>query len=184
VPRQPLTRRIKSTVFLAGEGKSELGYSRWLARLAHVHGAPIAIQTVGLKGGDPLDLVQQAIIKLRTMEAQRGRLHTKGLLLDDDLLGNADRDGQALDLAGRHQLHLIWQRCAHEGLLLQHFHAATELNPTSSRHARSLLLRFWPEYQKGMDANGYGARLSMDHLIVARGALPELDQFLMLAGWT
>jgi len=173
VPRRTTIRIIKTPVFIAGEGKSERGYGRWLGQLARNHGVPVAIKAEALQGGDPLDLVAQAKAKLETIEKYRGNYSIKGLLLDDDLLGqNRERDEQAVLLARKKRIHLIWQKPTHEAFLLRHF-------PRNQK----LLKKVWPKYEKGLDATHYEKMLTLDHLLRARGMEPDLNDFLIAMGW-
>ena len=89
--------RQKTGVFLAGEGLSEQGYVRWLAKLVRMDEAPISIYGIGLNGSDPLDLVEAALAKYDALQRQGRRYKFRGLLLDSDLCGKSpNRDTRAL----------------------------------------------------------------------------------------
>lgn len=177
-------RPIKKPVFLAGEGLSERGYGRWLNRLANQQNLPIAIRSERLQGGDPLDLVQQALVLLRGIERHRGAYPIRGLLLDRDRLGQSqERDRNAIRLAHESSIRFIWQEPAHEAFLLRHFRGYQHHRPPDNAAAERLLAKVWPAYSKGMGADRYGSILAVDHLNVARSVEPELDTFLRDAGW-
>lgn len=181
--RQP-TRSIIKPVFLACEGRSELGYSRWLNRLASQVGLAVAITSEDIEGGDPLDLVQKSVSRLLRIERQRGRHRVRGLLLDADGLGHDQgRDAEAFQLAQGKQFHLIWQRPTHEVFLVRHFVGYGDHNPPDATSIWKVLGEAWPEYTKGMDAGGYGAKLTYQHLENARAVEADLDRFLNEAGW-
>lgn len=128
-----------------------------------------------MQGGDPLDLVEQAISKLASIEKYRGRFSIKGLLLDNDLIGqNQVRDDRAIRLAYEKGIRLIWQKPTHEAFLLRHF--------PKGQTGRQLE-KVWPNYKKRMDATYYEKVLTLDHLARARGAEQELNAFLTAMGW-
>ena len=180
--RRPIPQR--TTVYLAGEGASEQGYGRWLNRLAHHQGVPVAFTVEKLQGGDPLDLVEQAVEKLDRLERQRGRFAVRGLLLDRDLYGDTpNRDQQAHSIAKKKRIHLIWQHPTHEGLLLRHFDQYRTHAPPTAAEALKRLIKVWPNYIKGLDATGYEQVLSNEHLTCGRSVCDELEQFLVRCGW-
>ncbi len=183
MPSRRVSRPRKKPVFLAGEGLSERGYGRWLNRLAADTGVPVAIRAEALRGGDPLDLVEQAIDRLRTVERQRGSYRARGLILDGDLRGQSiERDAQAIQLAQNKRIRLIWQEPLHEAFLLRHFVGYENHRPPDQASAERLLRRVWPDFTKGLDGGDYGRVLTAEHLAVARTVEPDLDAFLRDAG--
>ena len=177
-------RPLRRPVFLAGEGQSERGYGRWLSKLATQQGVPIAIRCEGLKGGDPLSLMEQFLDCLHRAESHRGRYRLRDLILDTDRRGaDIERDEIALARARENGVRLIWQSPCHEGFLLRHFERLKNHNPPDLKAALRLLKTAWPSYTKGMDADTYGRTLSLSHLVTARSVQHELDQFLSDAGW-
>ena len=184
MPSRRVSRPRKKPAFLAGEGLSERGYGRWLTRLAAEAHVPVAIRAEALRGGDPLDLVEQAIDRLRTIEKQRGSYRTRGLLLDGDLRGqSSERDAQAIRLAQNKRSRLIWQEPSHEAFLLRHFAGYENHRPPDQASAERLLRRVWPDFRKGLDGGEYGRVLTAEHLAVARAVERELNAFLRDAGW-
>ena len=174
----------RTPVFLACEGGSEYGYVRWLNRLARNCGALVAIKAERLQGGDPLELVESAMSKLRHRDRPGARFEVRGLLLDADLRGvNPGRDSEAARLAERRKIRLIWQEPIHEAFLLRHFDGFETHRPPDKRSAQRQLKNVWPDYEKGMDATGYERRLGLDHLRRVRTVEPVFDAFLALAGW-
>ncbi len=171
-------------VFMAGEGKSEEGYCRWLSRLAVGKSLPIHIRAEGLSGSDPLDLIEQAVSKLSRMEYGRRLFIHRSLLLDADLLGKkSERDEKALQLADKKRFSLIWQKPSHEGFILHHFREFQNHRPPDQASAEKLLNKAWRKYCKGMDADGYGSVLTLDNLAIARSIERDLDKFLNKIGW-
>lgn len=176
-------RKIKTPVFLAGEGKSERGYGRWLGRLASQHDVSIALRSDHLNGGDPLHLVEEAVKKLLQIERTGRKYHYRGILLDHDLVGiDQGRDQRAFSLAKTKKFVLIWQRPTHEAFLLRHFKGHQNKSP-DKKSAKRALRQVWPEYEPGMDATRYEAKLEFDNLVVARSVEPDLDSFLTGIGW-
>ncbi len=184
MPSRGVPRPRKKPVFLAGEGLSERGYGRWLNRLAADAGVPVAIRAEALRGGDPLDLIEQAIDRLRTVERQRIPYRTRGLLLDSDLRGQSiERDAQAIQLAQNKRMRLIWQEPSHEAFLLRHFAGHENHRPPDQASAERLLRRVWPDFRKGLNGGDYERMLTAEHLAVARAVERELNAFLRDAGW-
>ena len=184
MPSRRVSRPRKKPAFLAGEGLSERGYGRWLSRLAVETNVPVAIRVEALRGGDPLDLIEQTIDRLRTVERQRGPYRTRGLLLDGDLRGQSmERDAQATRLAQNKRIRLIWQDPSHEAFLLRHFAGYENHRPPDQARAGRLLRRVWPDFRKGLDGGDYGRMLTAEHLTVARAVERELNAFLRDAGW-
>ena len=89
----------RTPIYLACEGSSEYGYVRWLNRLARTSGALVAIKAERLQGGDPLELVESAISKLRHWDRPGARFDLRGLLLDAAL--RADNPRRSNRPAGR-----------------------------------------------------------------------------------
>ena len=169
---------------MGGEGSSELGYLRWLNRLAAREEIRIAFTTKSLKSGDPLELVESAIARLAVEKRKGVNFRHRALLEDHDGLGaNHDRDQQAYALAQRHKLTLIWQTPCHEGFLLRHFEAPVRQRLRTASQALQALNRIWPGYRKGMSAIDYEKFLTLDHLARARAAEAEFDRFLTSIGW-
>lgn len=174
----------KQLVYWAGEGRSERGYARWVNRLASIQQIPLSISAESLAGGDPLDVMEQAVTKLEAIERRRGRYSTRILQVDDDLRGrNTGRDDRMEELADQHGFHIIWQPCCHEGFLLRHIAETQELRPPNSVEAIRHLKRAWPSYQKGQDAIGYEQKLDFSNLRIACQNHAGLRRAFNLMGW-
>lgn len=166
----PQRRRI----FLGCEGESERAYGVRLQQLVDEQHRTIYIDTVLLQpgGGDPLALVECAVVKSGQRSGQRGAYLAQAILLDRDRLGQApDRDAQLSALAAKHRLKLIWQETCHEALLLRHLNDCHDLRPQSSRIAFAELQRRWPDYQKNAPASVLASRI--DRAAVLRAAAVE-----------
>ena len=169
---------------MAGEGSSEFGYLRWLNRLAARSGVRVAFTAKRLQGGDPLELVESALDRLTVVERRGARFRHRALLLDRDGLGaNETRDRQAISLAERRGMTLLWQDPCHEGFLLRHFVTAAGQRPATARQAMQTLNKSWPTYCKGLSAIGYEQIFTIEHLARARGADLAFDDFLTRIGW-
>jgi len=174
----------KLPILLLGEGKSEQGYGRWLNKIARTHKLPFHFNAEGLKGGDPLDLLQKAIEKMKNLTRSRESFKHVALLLDSDLRGqNPERDEQAIRTAAQHNIHLIWQLPCHEAFLLRHFIGKQNKKPRNHHVAKRQLEAEWHGYEKGQDAVAYGKKLTLDHLSRARAVETDLNDFLVLIGW-
>ena len=171
-------------IFVACEGNSELGYVRWLNRLADAWGIPVAITARNMKGGAAKAIVEKATKNLRSSAGGAKVFHRKYVILDYDLSANAQSElDQAARIAEKNLFGVVWQRICHECFLLKHFSQTERLNPSTADGCSRALLGVWPEYCKGMDATDYERQLSTDKLARARGNLPELDAFLNDIGW-
>ena len=179
-----MVRRVKRPIFVACEGKSETGYIRWLNRLADAQGVPVALTAHDMKGGTPADIADRAVRFLRGSIGGPRTYRGKYLFLDSDLAVNSRQQlDRAVQIAKKHSFLIVWQHICHECFLLKHFARTEQLGPSTADDCYRVLLVVWPGYRKGLDATEYGQQLSLDHLVRARGNLPDLDAFLNEIGW-
>ena len=156
--RAPIPQRRR--VFLGCEGESEQSYAALLGRLVHARHVHIDSRLLRPGGGDPLALVERAIMELDQGVARRSVYVAKAVLLDADRRGQSPaRDAQATTLAGQHGLSLIWQQPCHEAFLLRHLPGCDSLRPPTSDRAAQELQRRWPDYRKGLPAIGLARRI-------------------------
>jgi hypothetical protein len=152
--------------------------SDWFSALA------FALTVEKLHGSDPLDLVKEASAKLTRFFRDKKRFNHRVIFLDSDCLEKRpDRDATARRLAKENSFELIWQHPCHEAFLLRHFQKTARLRPSTTADAIKQLEKIWPSYYKGMDAFGYGNMLGIENVMIARGELPEFDNFLTKIGW-
>ena len=107
------------------------------------------------------------------------------LLLDR---GRTARFGQEIErarrIARKNSFSIIWQPMCHECFLLKHFAETEDRDPPAASACEAALLAVWPAYRKGLDATEYEREISIEHLVRARGNLPDLDVFLTDIGWS
>jgi hypothetical protein len=108
----------------------------------------------------------------------------QAILLDHDKFGsNPERDQKIPALVSGGGLHLIWQRPAHEALLLRHIPGCQTHQPPSAADALARLRSHWPDYSKGMSAAYLAAKITLDHVHLACGVEVELNEFLTKIGY-
>ena len=149
-------------IFVGCEGDSERGYIAFLAHqleLVH-HKVHLDAKLLRPGGGDPLALMLTAETIVAREERNREPYERKFLLLDSDKLGQAKaRDQQIPAVVARMDAVLIWQRTAHEALLLRHLPSCAARRPPTTALAIQQLQGRWPEYAKPMSALQLAARL-------------------------
>ena len=182
--RKRTYRRIRRPVFVACEGKSELGYVRWLNRLADAEGVPVAISARDMKGGGAGKIAERAARAL-LQSAGGAAMYEKRYLLMDRGRGTRYRREieRARQIADEHSFSIIWQPICHECFLLKHFAGTAGRNPPDAGACEAALLGVWPAYRKGLDATDYDKEISIEHLLRARSNLHELEAFLTDIGW-
>ena len=179
-----MLRRIKRAIYVACEGKSEVGDVRWLNRLADFQGVPVAFTAHNMRGGAPADIAERAIRFLRGSIGGPRVYRGKYLFIDSDLAVNSRQElDRAAQIAEKFSFGIVWQQVCHECFLLKHFSETERLNPSTPDACSRALLGVWPAYRKGLDATEYERQLSLEHLARARGNLPDLDAFLNDIGW-
>jgi hypothetical protein len=170
-------RPQRQRVFLGCEGESERSYGALLARLVEHH-HKIHLDSVPLGGGDPLSIVEQAVIQ-HSRRMARGDYVYRAILLDADTLGRApQRDNRARRLAADQRFDLIWQEPSHEAFLLLHLADGAALRPQTSADASHVLSRLWPEYRKPLPAIRLGQRIDRPAVLRARAAHDGLRRLL------
>ncbi len=180
--KRKLSRHL--TVFAGCEGRSEVGYVRWLGLLARDSGKRISFTPKPLGGGDPLGLVNSFVRELRHKSRLGASFDSKALFLDYDLVGeNHDNDHKAYSLAERNGIRLIWQAPCHEAFLVRHFEGYPRYHPDYSEQAEREILRVWPNYKKGLSGIDYFDVMGEEHLKRARKTSADMDKFLAAIGW-
>lgn len=177
-------RRLRHPVFVGCEGKSELGYVRWLNRLATFENIPVAITARNMKGGDPEAIAYGTVKSLRKIAGGPATFNKKYLFLD--FFCNArtrEKIKAARRIAKRNGISIMWQPICHECFLAKHFVETERRNPRTADECEATLRVVWPDYRKGLDATEYEKHLAVDNLVRARANLPELDAFLRDIGW-
>lgn len=183
--RERTYRRIKRAIFVACEGKSELGYVRWLNRLADAEGVPVSISGRDMKGGGAGKIADRATRTLLRSAGGAAMYEKRYLLMDRGRSARYRREiERGRQIAGKHSFSIIWQPICHECFLLKHFAETVERNPPDASACEAALLAVWPAYRKGLDATEYEKELSIEHLVRARANLPELEAFLIDISWS
>lgn len=170
--------------FLGCEGQSEHSYGTLLQHLSESVSLHVHIERHDLRGGDPLAIVQSAVVRLRQQLRTRGPLLIRAVLLDNDKLGqNPTRDAQIPSLVQANGLHLIWQHPCHEGLLLRHLPGCETLRPGNCEAANLLLQNQWSQYQKPLPANRLLDRIGVPELARAKSVEAHLATLLSALGF-
>ncbi len=179
--RHPIVPRRK-VFFVACEGKSEQGYVALLQKFAdsddelHIHILAKVMDTYG----DPMQLVNKAVLTIGSIERDKKESSSKGrfLLLDTDQLTNANHKKEAQRIAEKDELILIWQDTCFESVLLRHFKDHENDDPPTSEEALKCLEKVWPKYKKGMAAMDLKKRITLAD--VCRAAKSPLNPDLAI----
>lgn len=162
-PNRSVPRRRR--LFVGCEGESEQGYAALLQRHANDLSIPVhADAKVVPRAGDPLAKVQRAVkIANQGEQGSRSRFEQRFLILDRDGLGdNPARDAEVPAAAREGSLHLIWQDCCFEAVLLRHLVGHENEAPPTAGLALSRLKAAWPDYKKGFSARDLQNTLTLD----------------------
>lgn len=181
------TRRLRpqrSRVFVGCEGRSEIAYVALLAQCIEAHRHDRHIDSVDLRGGDPLTLIERALDVTKRRERQRGEYSVRSVFLDRDRFGESPhRDGQALQLANTHGVLLVWQEPCFEAFLLRHLPGFENARPRTKGSARDALQARWPTYVKPQDTLQLSSRIAAQDVQRVRQVETWLDAFLNAVGF-
>lgn len=173
----------RARIFVGCEGESESGYSVCLANLARDKDLPVTVDAHVMKKGDPLSRIRWAEAKIRQQEQNRGDYAYKFALLDADQRDlDPERARQAIALAEKLGIIIIWQEPDHEGLLLQHFDHEEKRRPRTKAESMAAVLKVWSTYDKGSTAQQYGKKLTQEKLERAGKYSAELNDLLVAIG--
>lgn len=177
--RLRITQRAR--IYLGCEGQSEQSYGARLGQIADSAGLHLYIDNDVLQpgGGDPLGLVELAILRITEKGRKRGDFAFRAVLLDRDKIGQAPaRDSEIAPLAAANGLSLIWQNPCHEGFLLRHFEGHETSRPATSDIAMQALKRVWPQYYKAMPAIHLTPRIDLPAILRVSAVEPPFARFL------
>lgn len=124
----------------------------------------MSLQPFNAAGGDTLAIVETSVKRRRQLGAQ---LFARSLvLLDADRLeADGDRGRQALLLARRERLELVFSRPSIEGTLLRMIQGhENRIRPTSDDAARELK-RIWPDYAAPLAAEDLHPKFTLADLL-------------------
>lgn len=168
-------------VFVGCEGESERGYAALIASLLDERHQRFHLDLVPLGGGDPLAIVETAERQIRQRVERRGSYAARFVLLDADKGDeNPVRRDQAIGLAKKLNIRLIWQDPCHEALLLRHLPACEQKRPGSTAAAMQALRGHWPQYEKPMARVRLGERIDRDSVLRAQRVELELRDLLLV----
>jgi hypothetical protein len=164
----PRRRRIippRRRFFFGCEGASEKAFAVFLQKICENLGLHIHLDAHALGGGDPLNLVCEAIGKRKQQSTRRGRYQQSLLLLDSDRFMPEDqRCRRASTLAQAEGIKLIFQHSNHEGMLLR-LHDGRETRRVPAALAESELKRLWPSYDKPVAAADLGQQFGVQDFL-------------------
>lgn len=174
-------------VLFSCEGQSERAYGIWLNRLALQAGLHINIESKICRppgGGDLLSLVNDTEKVIKHAHQMRVPYSIKALILDDDMRNrSAARDVEALQIAARHGIHIIWQVCDHEAFLLRHFPGCHTKAPPRGQ-SMAAIRRVIPGYNKPLSADDLGKLIDIAALRRVIAVEAELRILLNMISWT
>lgn len=175
----------KRPIFLGCEGRSEVGYGSFLARLAEDADLRVHLEILELTpgAGDPLGRVERAGTRITHLRTRRGTFAHKFILLDGDQRDeNPQRTAQAIALAARLGMELIWQEPCHEAMLLRHLPGRAANRPPTTPAACLALAGAWPEYAKPMTRIDLSKKLGLESVLRAAVVEPGLSSLLQAMG--
>jgi hypothetical protein len=174
----------KRPIFLGCEGRSEAGYGALLAGFADEAGLRVHLEIVDLApAGDPLDRVEKAAARIDHLRRRRGTFTDRFILLDSDQRAeNPQRTAQAIALAARFEITLVWQQPCHEALLLRHLPGRTTAQPPNSQAAHQALTNEWQQYSKPMARVDLMQRIDLAAALRASTVEPGLAALLNAMG--
>ncbi|MES0005749.1 MULTISPECIES: hypothetical protein [unclassified Mesorhizobium] len=143
------------------------------------------LDIVLLNGGDPKSMMQLAEkeIRRRDLGGKDAYVARFAFLDRDRLIQNAVRGQQAIALANRLGISVIWQVPCHEAMLLNHLPGCHLLQPQTTAIATQRVHKEWPEYVKPMTAMGLRTRLDRDAVLRVAAVHPQLNGFLHAIGF-
>lgn len=175
----------RTRIYFGCEGESEQSYGKRLNEIADSFGLHLHFdKDIPRPGGDPLQLTQSAIRRIKERE-KHGAFTYRALLIDRDKLGiKPEWAAQIESLAGKHRLHLIWQNPCHESFLLRHLEGQENARPQTTDLASQALKRAWPEYRKPMSAMQLATKIDVQAVLRFGSVEPAFAEFLDLIGLT
>lgn len=137
-----------------------------------------------MTGGDPLALVEGAMMCRRKSEKRAGTGHRHSLLfIDTDRLDDGSaRSQKAIRLAEEACLTLIRQVPCFEGVLLRLHRGHENEFPISAYEAERQLRRRWPEYDRPMTRHQLAARFALADLQRLAQVDTEIRRLLQILG--
>jgi hypothetical protein len=180
-----IQRRIpRKRIFIGCEGLAEFNYCAFLAAQLEALREDRYLDYVNLRGGDPLAVVENAVVAVRRRENMRGKYIGRFVLLDRDRFGlDPDRDARLLRLSASRGMFLVWQEPCFEAMLLRHLGRHIGERPQTTQIAKQLIRARWPNYEQHLSARQIGAVLKLDDLQRVRGVEPALSAFLGMIGF-
>ena len=164
--------------FLAVEGQSEQSFIAWLQRLANQASLHVHLDAVLLGGGGFKSMVNNALQQLKKRRITGGSYKAHFLLVDGDRADNNDWPIEKLrNEANKHKITVCVQNPNHEGLLLRMI-PGMERKISSPKSSVTQLKKYWPSYEKPMNANDLTNRFSKEDLL--RVARVDADLNLLL----
>ncbi|MGQ0660971.1 RloB domain-containing protein [Sphingosinicella sp.] len=181
--RRPLIEP-RRPIFFGCEGQCETGYGALLAGFADDAGIRVHLEIVDLApAGDPLARVEKAEARIAHLRRRRGTFAEKFILLDGDQKAeNPQRTAQAIALAARLGIALVWQEPCHEALLLRHLPGRAAARPPTSQAALQALQNEWQEYAKPMTRVDLTPRIDLAGALRAAAVEPDLTGLLRAIG--
>ena len=181
--RSPIKQRKR--IYLGCEGPSEQSYVVRLGQIADAAGLHLHFDNdIPRPGGDPIELVQSAIRRIKERE-KHGAFAVRAILLDQDKIGlKPEWELQIKQIAAKNRLHLIWQNPCHEAFLLRHFEGQKDARPQTSHLASQALKRVWSEYHKPMVAMHLANKIDLKAVQYASSVEAAFRVFLDEIGLT
>jgi|GEM_PF-609519 len=179
--------KIRTRIFVAGEGQSEQAFTKWLQQLTDSRDLSLHLGYKSLEGGGYKSMYHKAI-KLREKGLRNGQYSRGFLLVDSDRADRNDCSGdwslkELKAEAAKNDLQICVQYPNYEGLLLRIFSNKDKkmLNLTPVK-AEKHLKDIWQDYEKPVDALTLSRKLSYKGLMSAADWDSDLKNLLRTIG--
>ncbi len=173
--------RPRRPIFVGCEGGDEIAVTRWLQRLCDEEELAIALRAIDAAGGDTLAIVQTSLARRRQQNA-RSYSHSIILLDADRLVQDGARAQEAIALAQRERIDLIFARPSIEGTLVRLIQGQETRIFASTQLAKDELQRRWPTCTQPLLAEELAEKFVLDDLIRLAKHDPGIHRLLDVLG--
>lgn len=177
-----MDRKEKTRFFIGAEGEGEQSFVKWIQQLCDKQGLSVYLDCKNLAGGGYSSLVKKAAIH-RDQRLEKGVYKACFLFADTDRSTTGDWTLERFrSEAAAKDLVLCCQHPKLEALFVRLHPGKESATIPTTAAASQQLQTLWATYEKPADAFTLARRFSLDDLLRAAGAQPELKEFLKTIG--
>jgi hypothetical protein len=176
---------IRTSFYIAVEGKSEQSFIKFLQQIADQNGVSVHLEAHPLNGGGYQSMLQNAEKHRKNHFRNRTKPEYSILLIDEDR-AQTNEDSWTIERLKKEALRekfvvsLLSPNL--EGLYYRMFEGNEKKQPDYA-NIRNLLKAKWPEYKKNTDATTLMDKFNKNVLFEAAKYDDELKQLLLLVGF-